>query len=124
MRDEHIKKEQEKMPDVHYDGLEALQDLGRLPVKESPCFVIHHFELKSDQPENFQWALAVINPVDDPAVGKCLGTTGINLVIKRVQNAIIARGFVTTRVLAEPQQLDTGTLVLSIVPGVVITLAP
>lgn len=119
MRDEQLKKEQEKMPDVHYDGLEALQDLGRLPENESPCFVIHHFELKSDQIENFQWALAAINPVDDPATGKCLGTAGVNLVIKRVQNAIIARGFVTTRVLAEPQQLNAGTLVLSIIPGVV-----
>lgn len=119
MRDEQLKKDQEKRPDVHYDGLEALQDTGRLPDKESPCFVINHFELKSDQPEKFQWALAAINPVDDPATGKCLGTTGVNLVIKRVQNAIIARGYVTTRVLAEPQQLDTGTLVLSIIPGVV-----
>ena len=123
VKEEQRKKEQEKMPDVHYEGLDALQDTGRLPATESPCFIISQFELKSDQleqfPEQFQWALAAINPVDDPATGKCLGTSGIQLIIQRVQNAIIARGFVTTRVLAEPQQLTSGTLVLSIIPGIV-----
>jgi len=34
-----------------------------------------------------------------------------------VQNAIIARGFVTTRILAAPQDLKTGTLTLTVVPG-------
>ena len=134
IRDEARKKQQEKIPDVQVEGLEALQVTGRLPEKESPCFIIHHFELKAASAatmssegfpdehfptENFQWALTAINPMDDPATGKCLGTTGVNLVIKRVQNAIIARGYVTTRVLAEPQQLAGGTLVLSVIPGVV-----
>lgn len=119
VRDEERKKEQEKMPDVHYEGMEALQDPGRLPEKELPCFVINEFKLKEPQPDQFQWALTAINPADDPASGKCLGTTGVNLVIKRVQNAVIARGFVTTRVLAEPQQLNTGTLTMTLIPGLV-----
>ena len=38
------------------------------------------------------------------------------MVMARIQNAIIARGFVTTRILARPQDLKTGTLVLT-VPG-------
>jgi hemolysin activation/secretion protein len=38
--------------------------------------------------------------------GRCLGTEGINVVMKRVQNAIIARGYVTTRVLSAPQDLN------------------
>ena len=131
MRDEERKKQQEKIPDVHYDGLEAAQDAGRLPKQESPCFVIHQFTLSEPVPGQsagqiagqfagqFEWAMAAINPPDDPATGKCLGTTGVNRVIKRVQNALIARGFVTTRVMAEPQQLATGILTLSVIPGVI-----
>jgi hemolysin activation/secretion protein len=38
-------------------------------------------------------------------------------VLARAQQAAIARGFVTTRVLAAPQDLSTGTLTLSLVPG-------
>ncbi|MCY1491061.1 Filamentous hemagglutinin transporter protein FhaC [compost metagenome] len=37
--------------------------------------------------------------------------------LKRVQNAIVARGYVTTRVLTAPQDLKSGTLTLTLVPG-------
>ncbi len=36
-----------------------------------------------------------------------------------MQNALIDRGYVTTRVLAEPQDLSGGTLALTVVPGLV-----
>ncbi|KAG1288774.1 hypothetical protein G6F64_014079 [Rhizopus arrhizus] len=39
------------------------------------------------------------------------------MVMKRVQNAIIERGYVTTRILAAPQDLKTGVLTLTVVPG-------
>ncbi|NKF15244.1 POTRA domain-containing protein, partial [Rhizobium phaseoli] len=54
---------------------------------------------------------------NDSPVGRCLGTIGVNVVLARAQQAIIARGFVTTRVLAAPQDLSTGALILSMVPG-------
>jgi hemolysin activation/secretion protein len=37
--------------------------------------------------------------------------------MKRVQNAIVARGYVTTRVLAKSQDLNAGVLTLTVVPG-------
>jgi len=37
--------------------------------------------------------------------------------MNRVQNAIIAKGYVTTRVLASPQDLKTGLLQLTVIPG-------
>src|SRR5690606_777649 len=49
--------------------------------------------------------------------GRCLGTEGVGIVMRRVQNAIIARGFITTRVLAAPQDLKSGTLTLTVVAG-------
>ena len=48
---------------------------------------------------------------------RCVGALGIDLVIKRLQDAVIARGFVTTRILAQPQDLSGGVLALTVVPG-------
>ena len=53
----------------------------------------------------------------DPALGQCLGINAVNVVMKRVQSAIMARGFITTRVLAAPQDLKAGTLTLTLIPG-------
>ncbi|HSG93645.1 MAG TPA: POTRA domain-containing protein, partial [Methylotenera sp.] len=52
-----------------------------------------------------------------PILGRCLGVQGINAVMNRVQNAIIAKGYVTTRVLAAPQDLKAGLLQLTVISG-------
>ena len=90
---------------------------GRLPQHEQPCFPIAQIRLDGEEAERFHWALREGDPADDRATGRCLGSAGINVVMARIQNAIIARGFVTTRILARPQDLKTGTLVLTVVPG-------
>src|SRR5205807_7530831 len=81
------------------------------------CFPISRIVLSGDSAERFQFALRSVTQGDDPAVGRCLGTRGINLVLARVQNSLIAKGFVTTRVLTPPQDLKSGELVLALVPG-------
>lgn len=116
-RERVLREQQEQRPDVR---LERAHDtvLERLPaVDESPCFPIWEIELNGEDADRFRWALKAADPNDDPATGRCLGTAGINLVLKRVQNAIVARGYITTRVLAAPQDLSTGTLALSVVAG-------
>ncbi|MDR1709108.1 MAG: ShlB/FhaC/HecB family hemolysin secretion/activation protein [Candidatus Accumulibacter sp.] len=88
----------------------------RLPATESPCFTIR--EIRLDDPSGrFAWALDAADPEDDPATGRCLGAQGINRVMARIQNAIIEHGYVTTRVLAENQDLTAGRLTLKILPG-------
>ncbi|MCL1622087.1 ShlB/FhaC/HecB family hemolysin secretion/activation protein [Ralstonia pseudosolanacearum] len=115
-RERALRQRQESKPDVRLErGVAA--ETGRLPADESPCFRIDRITLTGDAAERFQWALPAADPSDDPATGRCLGTAGINLVMKRVQNAIVARGYVTTRVLAAPQDLKQGTLALTLVPG-------
>ena len=88
-----------------------------LPQDESPCFAIERITLEGELAPEFQWALKAADPARDPATGRCLGTAGINQVMKRVQNALLARGYVTTRVLAAPQDLKNGVLTLTLVPG-------
>lgn len=115
-RERSLREQQEARPDVRLQADEAAVP-DRLPSDESPCFPIRRIVLEGDAAERFAWALRAADPSDDPATGRCLGTEGVNVTMRRVQNAIIARGFVTTRVLAAPQDLNDGTLALTIVPG-------
>ena len=85
------------------------------PADESPCFLIKEIILEGDHADKFQWAL---KPVRD-AIGRCLGGKGINIVMARVQNAILAKGYTTTRIVAAPQDLRTGILKLRVIPGMV-----
>lgn len=108
----------------------AITSTARIPVGESPCFPIHHLQLIQDgslaptamrpmwEP-NFTWALrAIAGPTgDDSPMGKCLGAQGVALVIQRAQDSVLARGYVTTRVLAAAQDLSQSTLTLTLVPG-------
>lgn len=91
----------------------------RIPDSESPCFRIDRVLLVGEQSESFQWAVADLSGPEgnDSPAGRCLGTAGVNVVLARAQQAVIARGYVTTRVLAAPQDLSAGTLTLSLVPG-------
>lgn len=91
----------------------------RIPESEAPCFRIDRVLLVGEQSEAFQWAVTDLSGPEgnDSPIGRCLGTAGVNVVLARAQQAAIARGFVTTRVLAAPQDLSTGTLTLSLVPG-------
>ncbi len=72
----------------------------------------------ADGVDRFAFALdAVPGLAGWAAQPPCLGARGIDRVLQQVQNALIARGHVTTRVLAEPQDLSTGVLQLSVLPG-------
>ena len=97
-------------------------DVGQLPRDEQPCFAIRDVTLSGERAAEFQWALpaADLNGEQaDPVSAHCVGAKGINTILGRVQNAIIARGFATTRVVAQPQDVSKGTLALTLVPGVI-----
>lgn len=115
-RERMVRQRQEQTPNVRLEAAPKEED-GRFPAKEAPCFDIRRMVLQGEDSQHFQWALAAANVASDgtadPATGRCLGTMGINLVMKRMQNALIQRGFVTTRVLAQPQDLKSGTLTLT-----------
>ncbi|MGE8655377.1 MAG: ShlB/FhaC/HecB family hemolysin secretion/activation protein [Achromobacter sp.] len=83
------------------------------PADDSPCFVIKALRLTGDSAAGFQWALDAAAGAN----GRCLGGGGIMVAINKVQNAILAKGYVTTRVLAQEQDLTRGLLTLTLVPG-------
>lgn len=114
-RERLLHEQQAPTTDVRLPGVETT-GTGRLPAAETPCFVIERIELIDDN-GYFSWARSAADLPDDPATGRCLGSQGINRVMARIQNAIVERGYVTTRVLAEAQDLTAGVLTLRIVPG-------
>lgn len=83
------------------------------PAHERPCFTINQIALAGEAADRFQWALDAAAD----AKGRCLGGHGIVPVINKVQNAILAKGYVTTRVMAQEQDLTKGVLTLTLQPG-------
>lgn len=115
-RERVLREQQETSLDVQLRPSQAPPP-GELPVDEAPCFRISQIQLDGEEAQRFTWALRAADPKNDPATDRCLGAGGVNVVMARVQNAIVARGFVTTRILAAPQDLNGGTLTLTVVPG-------
>lgn len=120
-RERVLREQQETSADVRLRS-SRLPSPEQLPLNETPCFPISRIQLDGEDAHRFTRALKAADVKHDPATGSCLGTGGINVVISRIQNAIIARGFITSRILAAPQDLNTGLLTLTVVPGRVRTV--
>ncbi|EIW16275.1 MULTISPECIES: ShlB/FhaC/HecB family hemolysin secretion/activation protein [Pelosinus] len=85
-----------------------------LPVEEL-SFLIHTLKLEGDRVEKFSWLEEMLLPYQGQKIGK----EGINLIVKRLTNALIARGYTTTRIGIPEQDLSSGTLKLMLVPGII-----
>ncbi|MDR5802252.1 ShlB/FhaC/HecB family hemolysin secretion/activation protein [Caballeronia sp. LZ001] len=105
------------------------QGFPTLPT-ESPCFRIDAFTL--DVPPSLPDAIrakgASALPLDPFAFARewlghytdqCIGKEGVNVLTKGLQQAILSRGYITTRVLLPEQDLSHGTLKFALVPGVI-----
>jgi len=97
---------------------------------ETPCFRIDSFVL--DVPATLSEAVrsqgASALPLDrfafarewlDHYTGQCVGKAGLDTLTKGLQQVILSRGYITTRVLLPEQDLSTGTLKFALVPGVI-----
>ncbi|MEJ8856666.1 ShlB/FhaC/HecB family hemolysin secretion/activation protein [Variovorax robiniae] len=117
-RERTLREQQERNVDTRPQE-EARTEDQRLPAQEAPCFRIDRLTLTGERSDSFEWVLDAAAGLrgDDSPMGRCIGTQGVNIVLARLQQALIAKGWVTTRVLATPQDLSQGTLMLTIVPG-------
>ena len=114
--------------------LEGEKEASRgFPQNEAQCFPINQLvltdyqveeeknssasSLKLIQPSQFSWALKSVYAERDFALPACIGSEGINVLLRRIQNRLIDFGYVTTRVVVEPQDLRSGMLVLTVIPG-------
>jgi len=95
---------------------------------EQPCFTIQTFALDvpAALPEATRAAgasalsqdrLAFTREWLDHYRGQCIGQQGLDVLLEGLQREILSRGYVTTRALLEAQDLSTGTLKVSLLPG-------
>lgn len=111
-------------PQVSIDTSQMLDSAALAPANEdAPCFVIDRimYSALDDKARAdlsvFDFALAPTLYGSQSPLGQCLGMAQINQLVGEVQNRIIERGYVTTRVVISPQNLAAGALVLTIIPG-------
>lgn len=110
-RERALQQQNAPQADARLSRPEAV--LPDYPANESPCFAINRLTLVGEAADRFQWALDAAAD----AQGRCLGGQGIVLAINKVQNAILAKGYVTTRVMAQEQDLTQGVLTLTLQSG-------
>lgn len=115
-----LRQQLESKPDVRLPQWVATQTT-RLPLAESPCFMIHRIVLVGEMSEHFADITDSANYAahgrHDAIVDRCIGIIGISIAIRRIQNELVRRGYVTTRVLAGSQELTKGVLTLTLIPG-------
>lgn len=113
-------RQQQREPDVRLQSVPPPLP-AQLMTDESPCFTIREIQITGDLSERFAWLARAADEGSlgepDPVAGRCLGGVGIQQVIQRMQAALIRKGLVTTRVFAEPQDISSGALRISVIPG-------
>jgi hemolysin activation/secretion protein len=127
-RDAQQREASVRAPSVRSD-VPHVEAYPPLPV-ETPCFRIDRIVL--DVPESLPDAAkaqgASALPMDrfafarawlDHYGGRCIGKQGVDVLVKGLSQAILSRGYVTTRVLVPEQDLTGGTLKLALIPGVI-----
>ncbi|MGD7289174.1 ShlB/FhaC/HecB family hemolysin secretion/activation protein, partial [Ralstonia pseudosolanacearum] len=82
-------------------------------VEPGTTFDIHRIELTG----NTVLDADTVERVTQPFLNRALGTNRINLLLRRLTEAFVARGFVTTRAYLAPQNLKVGVLTIAVVPG-------
>lgn len=120
-----IEAQQIKEADVRLSGEKYVDDV--FPQNEQNCFPIKQLVVTDYQENNpnpkliylsqFHRALSAVYSKGDFTLPACIGSDGINLLLRRIQNHLIESGYVTSRAVVEPQDLRTGMLVLTIIPG-------
>jgi len=122
---------QVRAPRVLLEGAAAEREAlsTQLPI-DAPCFALSRVQLSVPEalPARIRALGASRLPMDtfrfardflDQFAGQCLGREGVNTIIRRLGAQILGRGYTTTRVAVPEQNLSSGTLQLSLIPGVI-----
>ena len=113
---QELRQRTEVQPWTPSTALRHTPEYQRLP-DEMPCFVIERIDIQGKLLlAQLHGALLGVQ-ADDPPVGRCLGQQGITLLIQRVQEAMVARGYITSQVHVPEQNLRSGVLTLQILEG-------
>ncbi|WP_172399752.1 ShlB/FhaC/HecB family hemolysin secretion/activation protein [Geothermobacter hydrogeniphilus] len=133
-RDQRGRQQRTEVPDTRQLPETVAPPAAELPV-ESPCFTIDRLRLTipADLLRRHPDTAVLLRPGGRLFFlqeelrryrGRCLGTAGINLIIRRLTALLIDRGFTTTRIAIPEQDLSSGVLRLELIPGLIRNLLP
>lgn len=118
-RDKQIRQMMQPESDVRLHQKNTGETVNQLMCDDNsqPCFVINEVVLEGEHHARFQFALKRALRETGFKAGKCLNAGDINHIMTVAQNILIGRGYTTTRILAAPQDLNSGKLVLTVLAG-------
>lgn len=118
-REEQLRQTMQPESDVRLHQKNTGETVNQLMGDDSsqPCFAINEVVLEGEHHARFQFALKRALRETGFQAGKCLHAGDINQIMSLAQNALIGRGYTTTRILAAPQDLNSGKLQLTLIPG-------
>ena len=124
-RQQHIQQAQDKILQPQSDVRLDTTNKERLTLSnhEMPCYPIHRISLvdysttSTSSESQFQWAFDKAAHDLNLTLPHCFGGEGLGILMKQIQNRIIEKGYVTTRVVTQEQDLRSGTLTLTVIAG-------
>jgi len=119
-RQEAERRREANQPPPQIQVPQAVPDAANVESVAEPgtTFAIHRIQLSG----NTVLDDATVAGITRPFVDRDLGTNRINLLLRRLTEAFVQRGFVTTRAYLPPQNLKEGVLTIAVVPGKVESL--
>lgn len=120
-REDAQRQRLEAQPSVRMWPIEAPLD-QRIADTEMPCFAITsvRWDFAQAEPPGWQsWLDASLAGAggDDAPQGRCVGSAGLGVLQVRAQDALLRRGYITSRVVFPEQNLQAGELRLIVIPG-------
>lgn len=118
-REEQLRQTMQPESDVRLHQKNTGETVNQLMGDDSSqlCFAINEVVLEGEHHARFQFALKRALRETGFQAGKCLNAGDINHIMTVAQNILIGRGYTTTRILAAPQDLNSGKLVLTVLAG-------
>ncbi len=109
---EQERQQRQQSRDVFLQSKDKPSQEQSLP-DESPAFLVSNVQISGDDARRFFWLQAEANRYANKKIGK----QGIDIIVKRLSNALIDHGYITSRILVPEQDLASGTLKLQLVAG-------
>lgn len=124
------RERQQQAPSVNLQAEVPKAGPATLPVSEIPCFTVQHFVLEvpaklspnaqrygasTGRWDTFRFAQDYL----EQFTGQCIGREGINFIVRGLTAQILERGYSTTRVGIPEQDMLSGILKLTLVPGII-----
>jgi hemolysin activation/secretion protein len=114
-REAQQREQLQQQPDVRLQKSRSTDYRRHELPAEHPCFTLGALRLDGERVADFPWLQRYL----DEYAGRCVGQHGLELIVRRALDLVLARGYVTTRVLVPQQDMGTGILYLVLAPGTV-----